>query len=33
MLKDGDESNMRDLLNQELSAIFRKEVKVNLGER
>ncbi|UZJ53264.1 hypothetical protein CBS101457_002584 [Exobasidium rhododendri] len=32
MLKDGEESNMRDLLDKELSQIFGREVKVNLGE-
>lgn len=33
MLKDGEEWNLRDLLNRELSQIFGKEIKVNLGER
>jgi hypothetical protein len=33
MLKNGEESNMRDLLDKELSQIFGKEVKVNMGER
>lgn len=33
MLKDGEESNLRDLLNNELSTIFGKDVAVDLGKR
>lgn len=33
MLKEGEEWNMRELLNRELSQIFGKTVEVNLGER
>jgi frataxin len=32
MLKDGQESNLRDLLNSELTKIFGKTVEVDLGE-